>query len=278
MWWSPFRLFRLPSRGLALPSTADGERVYAIGDVHGRLDLLRRLFAQLGIDAGERRTRSTRLVLLGDLIDRGPNSRQVLEVARRMQTQNGGRVLVLCGNHEDMMLASANGHPSAQKLWIGNGGDATLRSYGLDPAAFLGLAPLERAEAIKSAVGLEMLEWLRALPLTYRSGDYFFCHAGVRPSVPLDRQRRWDLLWIRDEFTTSEAQHGAVIVHGHSEAHQVEVRPNRINVDTRAYRSGNLTAVGLQGPLRWFVSTAVRYRYESDLAGAVSGPASDGSP
>jgi serine/threonine protein phosphatase 1 len=177
-----------------------------------------------------------------------------------------------------MILASASGHPSAQKLWIGNGGDATLRSYGLDPSAFLGLAPLERAEAIRSVVGAEMLEWLHALPLTYQSGDYFFCHAGVRPSLPLDRQRRWDLLWIRDEFTTSEAQHGAVIVHGHSETDQVEVRPNRINVDTGAYRSGNLTAVGLQGPLRWFVSTAVRYRHEPNLAGPMSGSASDGSP
>jgi len=266
--WLSFHLDRLLTHRGSLPSTAAGERVYAIGDVHGRLDLLRRLISQLSADAYPGRRRSTRLVFLGDLIDRGPCSRQVLELVRRMNLHSPERLVVLCGNHEDMMLASANGHPAAQKLWLANGGDATLHSYGIDSGEFMGLASSERATVIKMAVGEEMLDWLEALPLAYRSGDYFFCHAGVRPGSPLNKQRREDLLWIREEFTTSERRHGAVIVHGHSEADEVEVTASRINVDTGAYRSGKLSAVGLQGSLRWFVSTAVRYRTESDLAQA----------
>jgi diadenosine tetraphosphatase ApaH/serine/threonine PP2A family protein phosphatase len=270
--WLSVGLSRLFNRERSLPTTATGERIYAIGDVHGRLDLLRRLITQLGADANTPRKCSARIVFLGDLIDRGPHSREVLEFVRRMHSKNPDRVTLLCGNHEDMMLASANGHAAAQKLWLANGGDATLRSYGLNPAEFMDLAPSERGAAITRAVGADMLDWLGALPLADRSGDYFFCHAGVRPGLPLNMQRREDLLWIRGEFTNSEEKHGAVIVHGHSERDEVQVTSNRINVDTSAYRSGNLTAVGLQGPLRWFVSTAERYWNRSDLAAASGRP------
>jgi serine/threonine protein phosphatase 1 len=186
-----------------------------------------------------------------------------------MQLQNFDRVVVLCGNHEEMLLASADGNASAQRLWLETGGDATLRSFGLDPTEFMRRAPLNRGDALRQAVGRDMLAWLEALPLVYRSGGYFFCHAGVRPRVPLDEQRREDLLWIRREFLEDEGFHGAVIVHGHSETDEVEVRLNRINVDTAAHRSGKLTAVGLQGSLRWFISTAQQCLQRSDLDAAL---------
>ena len=246
-------------------STVANDRVYAVGDVHGRLDLFRQLLNQVEADARSQANRPSRIILLGDLIDRGPQSSQMLEFARAMQLQNRGRVVVLCGNHEDMLIASADGNADAQRLWLANGGDATLKSYGLDLPAFIRLSPEERGRALRDAVGLETLRWLKALPSAYRTAEYFFCHAGVRPGIALDEQRREDLLWIRREFLESSDSHGAVIVHGHSETQEVEVRPNRINVDTSAYRSGELTAVGLQGPYKWFISTARKCLTRSDF-------------
>lgn len=252
------------------PTTLEGTRVYAVGDIHGRLDLLQQLLRQLEADVGSRGSRSTRIVLLGDLIDRGPHSRQVLELTRLMERNNRGRVVVLCGNHEELLLASADGHADAQRLWMECGGDATLRSYGLDPVKFGKLSPEKRAFTLQRHIGLDMLRWLAGLPLYWRNGDYFFCHAGVRPGVPLENQRREDLLWIRREFLQSQNHHGAVIVHGHCEVGDVEVRNNRIGVDTSAYRSGELTAVGLQGSFRWFISTTRKYLSRSDLDSALA--------
>jgi len=261
-------LFR---RAPATPETAAGERVYAVGDVHGRLDLLRRLTRTLEADAaGETARDRTRIVFLGDLVDRGPHSRQVLELVRFLQRRNPERIVSLLGNHEEMLLASAHGEAEAQRVWLRNGGDATLHSYRLDPAEFTGLAPAERGRALRQAVGADMLAWLEARPLSWQSGDYFFCHAGVRPGVPLTKQRREDLLWIRQPFLGSERAHGAVIVHGHSESDAAEVAHNRINVDTGAHRSGELTAVGLQGACRWFLSTAKTYLTRGDLEAALA--------
>ncbi len=253
------RLANLFFRLRGHPVTANGERVYAIGDVHGRLDLFRILIRQIEADVSTRGRRSTRIVLLGDLIDRGSHSHELLVLAKRLHLRNSGRIVVLRGNHEEMLLASADGNASAQRLWVENGGDATLRSYGLDAAEFMRLTPEKRGRVLWRAVGADMLAWLESRPLVFRSGNYFFCHAGIRPGVPLENQRREDLLWIRREFVTSDQSHGAVIVHGHSATDAVEVSHNRINVDTAAYRSGQLTAVGLEGPYRWFLSTTERY-------------------
>lgn len=260
-----------------LPTPADGERLYAIGDVHGRLDLFRALIKRLEADAVGRGKMPTRLIVLGDLIDRGPHSRNVLELVMRMQLQNDDHFVVLRGNHEEMLLASAEGDASAQRLWLANGGDATLRSYGLDPAGFVELTPEQRGGALRQAIGAEMLAWLASLPVRFLSGDYFFCHAGIRPGIALAKQRREDLLWIRNDFVSSDRWHGAVVVHGHNEASDAEVRANRINVDTAAYRTGQLTAVGLQGPFRWFISTAQRYLNRADLEAALVGRAATGS-
>jgi serine/threonine protein phosphatase 1 len=266
----PWRKLAALFRHKTLPATSHGTRVYAVGDVHGRLDLLQQLLRQLEADVGSRGARSTRLILLGDLIDRGPHSRQVLELVRLMQMHNRGRVVVLCGNHEEMLLASADGHAEAQRLWLECGGDATLRSYGLDPLGFMSLSPEKRGFTLQKEIGADMMDWLGSLPLSWRNGDYFFCHAGVRPGVRLENQRRQDLLWIRREFLDSQRHHGAVVVHGHCETSEVEVRKNRISVDTGAYRSGELTAVGLQDSFRWFISTRRKLLSRTDLDGALA--------
>ena len=143
----------------------------------------------------------------------------------------------------------------AQNVWLANGGDATLLSFGIAPELFTASSPQERGIMIRQHIGDEVLDWLRSLPLCYRSGDYYFCHAGVRPGIPLEAQERADLLWIRDEFLVSKSWHGAVVVHGHSEADAVEEIHNRINIDTGAYRTDILTAMGLEGTSRWFIST-----------------------
>jgi serine/threonine protein phosphatase 1 len=246
---------RKTTQGLStssLPATADGERIYAIGDVHGRLDLLELLMRRMERDVQSRDECPTRVILLGDLIDRGPYSRQLLDLAQRSHSD---RVTVLLGNHEDLLLESAYGNAAAQRAWLQLGGDATLRSFGLDSRELGAASADDMADALCEVLGDRTLAWLDSLPLWFESGDYFFCHAGIRPGVPLHRQRRQDLLAIRKKFLSSQQYHGAVIVHGHSETDQIVFDRNHINVDTAAYRTGVLSAVGLQGTLQWSIAT-----------------------
>jgi serine/threonine protein phosphatase 1 len=236
------------------PRTAADERVFAIGDIHGRLDLFRALLDRMGEDVDARDDCLTRIVVLGDFIDRGPDSAGLIAAFRQMQ-RHSDRFTVLLGNHESLLLDSAAGIGPAQKLWLRVGGDATLRSFGMDvDAAAKGDPPLFARQVIEH-LGQDVLAWLRTLPLTDVSGDYQFCHAGVRPGVPLERQRREDLLWIRSDFLESPRWHGAVIVHGHSETEHATFAHNRINIDTGAYRTGILTALGLQDMARWLIAT-----------------------
>jgi serine/threonine protein phosphatase 1 len=226
------------------PATDKGERIYAIGDVHGRLDLLTMMFDRIGAHTGARApARSTHVVMIGDLIDRGPDSAGVLRYLFRLQARSS-TLLVLRGNHEELMLRALAGEPGMMRAWIRTGGDATLRSFGVEP-------PVDDSEtlpainALLAAMPSGMLEWLRGLPMTARSGDYLFCHAGIRPGVPIKRQSRDDLLWIRGDFLEDDTDHGVIVVHGHSISADVDARPNRIGIDTGAYRTGRLTALCL---------------------------------
>lgn len=243
------KFFRFGSTPTTLPATGKGDRIYAIGDVHGRLDLLRDLLQKVERhNATLPRCQNLFVVLLGDLIDRGDHSAQVLSFLHGVQ-QKTGRLLVLKGNHEDLMLRALDGEPGMMKAWMRFGGDKTLRSFGIEP-------PKSEEEMfacsrmLASAIPRDIVEWLRALPLSARSGDYFFCHAGIRPGVPLKRQVEADLLWIRKEFLEDATDHGTVIVHGHSISDDVQVRENRIGIDTGAYRTGVLTALFLEGTER----------------------------
>jgi serine/threonine protein phosphatase 1 len=236
------------------PATAAGERLYAIGDIHGCYDLWLDLLARIedharALPPGPR----PRLILLGDLVDRGPASRQVLHLAYEAQRQNGD-ITVLLGNHELMMLDAVSGRRGAMELWLRSGGRDTLRSLGIIPPSgpFSSKALVAH---IRETMPAEWLEWLQTLPLSVRSGDYFFCHAGVRPGIAIKRQIRRDLLWIREEFVRDAGDHGLVIVHGHSIARRAEVRHNRIGIDTGAYHSGELSALYLEGTSRALLST-----------------------
>ena len=238
---------------LRQPATDRGDRIYAIGYVHGRLDLLRELLAKLEAhDASLPAPKNCHILLLGDLVDRGPDSAGVVKFLHEVATKTD-RIIVLQGNHESMMLQALDGEPGVLRAWLRVGGRETLQSYGIDPDRFA--ADSELIAHANQVIPRAHLEWLRSLPLTARSGDYFFCHAGVRPGVPLRKQAAVDLLWIREEFLEAEHAYGAVVVHGHSVHTTVESRPNRIGIDTGAYRTGVLTAICLEGTGRTIIST-----------------------
>jgi serine/threonine protein phosphatase 1 len=248
-------LFRSEQRGA---QSLLRERIYAIGDIHGRLDLLRTLLGAIEADARTRNPLPTRLVILGDFIDRGPDSRELMCI---FAGEKSGRVVVLKGNHEAALVDALRGDHDALDLWMAHGGNETLRSFGatdsdLDPDDSRALIELARKVIPKSLVN-----WLEKLPVFYRQGQYYFVHAGVRPGVPLDRQSIDDQLWIRDEFTQSKDNHGAVIVHGHSVNEEgVVFCNNRIGVDTGAYRTELLSAAGLEGDDQWVVNTGSSIR------------------
>jgi serine/threonine protein phosphatase 1 len=198
---------------------------------------------------------SLHVVFLGDIVDRGPDSMKVIEFLYDLQSKSE-RVVVLLGNHEDAMLQAIDGNPEMLRDWMRVGGAATVRSFGLDPFA-AGDDPGRYLRQLRAAVPREWVAWLRKLPLTARSGDYLFCHAGIRPGVVMRRQTRNDLLWIRDDFLDDPRDHGAVIVHGHSIEPEVLIRANRIGIDTGAYRTGELTALYLEGEKQEIIAATI---------------------
>ncbi len=235
------------------PAIPPGQRVYAVGDVHGRIDLLYQLLQMLERDNAERAPMQTILVFLGDLIDRGPASRQVADRVRA--GVNWAKTIALIGNHEAVMLDVLDGHVETLSQWLHFGGIETLESWGIPRQKIEMGTRIEILEALRAAVTQEERAWLRRMRSSLRIGDYYFVHAGVRPNVPLDKQIDDDRLWIRKDFLESRKKFGPMIVHGHSISHGVEQRPNRIGLDTGAYLTGKLTAIGLHGRDRWFLST-----------------------
>ena len=215
---------------------------YAVGDVHGSLDKLIELMHLCDNDAAGR---PMRYIFLGDYIDRGPDSRAVVQILIELQREHPGRDVFLKGNHEDMLACAADSHLFEER-WLSNGGTATLKSYGVDSAA---------------ALPREDVVWSRQLPLFFDDGQHFFVHAGVHPDRPLDRQDEFDLLWIRKPFLTSHKDFGRLIVHGHTPLPNglPDLRPNRINLDTGAFLGRPLTAAVFIpneiGPVRFLQST-----------------------
>ena len=235
-------------------SIAAGERIYAIGDIHGRLDLFTTLIDLIRHDVEQRAVCRTRLLLIGDLIDRGPDSASLLATIRPHVTQNQG-LIVLKGNHEQIMVEALQGDREALAGWLRFGGDQTLRSWGIPDAAFDGDLD-EIYAAAKQAVPGDVIDWLDNLPTSYQSGDFFFVHAGIKPGVALKKQNERDMLWIGDQFLAHEEFHPAIIVHGHSIVEDGPIfQNNRIALDTGAYRTGKLSAVAFEGTRKWTITT-----------------------
>lgn len=236
------------------PSTAEGERVYAIGDIHGRYDLFRRIFDKVihHWESAPPTFQTIKIVLLGDIIDRGSDSAECLDFAHELVTQSD--VKLLLGNHEDLLLKSIAGNSVAQEIWLANGGLAFLQNFGIS-SPLPGEDSFDFAERIVSGVPPHLINMLQEAPLTLRSGDYLFVHAGVKPGVALHRQSEQDLLFIRETFTKSSRWHGAMVVHGHSIVEQIEFHDNRIAVDTGAYKSGRLSCLCLEGRRRQVLHT-----------------------
>lgn len=224
----------------------DDTCVYAIGDVHGYSDLLDALHARIRAHAEAAGIKRRVLVHLGDYVDRGPDSKGVLE--RLAASWPGWERVDLMGNHESLMLDFIDGTRDG-RVWFANGGLQTLESYGVDTAR---AEPFLRADLIR-ALGETGLRRLRALRLSHREGGYFFAHAGVRPGVPLDAQRAEDLLWIREAFLRAEFDPGAVVVHGHTIHPEPADLPHRIAIDLGVYRHFRLGAVALSGAKREFL-------------------------
>lgn len=241
------------AKSRAEPSGAKGYRAYVVGDVHGRLDLLEELLAKIHAELQHRPSAKTLLVFVGDLIDRGPSSAQVIERLRTYRRE-GIRPVFLLGNHEEVLLRILKGDAQLITKWRWFGGAESLESYGVDPSQFSHLTDEEALALVRRAIPKEHVEFLESFADSCRFGDYLFVHAGIRPGVELEQQRQSDLRWIREPFLLDESDHGFVVVHGHTIAREVEVRPNRIGIDTGAYRTGVLTALAIEGPERWLVA------------------------
>ncbi len=238
--------------------------VYAIGDIHGRSDLLDRLHEAIIADARRRKPGRAVVVYLGDYIDRGGDSAGVI---RRLiapfegAPKNAIERVFLRGNHEAMMLDFLDGDSALLDRWVWNGGVPTLESYGLAPMiggrddphgdGWAGAVRADLARALPPAHAA----FLRGLGSHCRIGDLFFVHAGVRPGTALEAQSPADLLWIRDDFLLSAADFGALVVHGHTVAPEPRVLANRIGIDTGAYKSGRLTAARFEGDTVAFLGT-----------------------
>jgi serine/threonine protein phosphatase 1 len=240
---------------LGYARAADGYRAYAIGDVHGRLDLLEQLLSEIERDRSERPTPKTLLVFLGDLIDRGPHSAQVIERLRTYSSDDA-RTVFLLGNHEEVLLRILDGDTSLIPSWLQFGGRQCLQSYGADSRR-IALETDEKAlEIIRGVIPEAHVAFLNSFIDSCRFGDYLFVHAGIRPGVAIDDQQQSDLRWIREPFLFDDTDHGCVVVHGHTICDEVEERPNRIGVDTGAYRTGILTALVVEGNERRYLQTA----------------------
>jgi serine/threonine protein phosphatase 1 len=237
------------------PSLPEGERVYAIGDVHGRLDLLNELLTLIDRDDEARPAARTTLILLGDLIDRGPHAASVVERMMRLHAASD-RFHAIKGNHEEVMLAALGGDEAAMRLFLRIGGIQTLESYGV------GLDDLPDGEEIETliprmqaAIPPDHAAFLAAMENSVEMGDYLFVHAGIRPGVPIADQDPVEQRWIRDSFLDHLGHHGRMVVHGHSITAEPVLRPNRMGIDTGAYYSGVLTALGLEGTEHWLLQT-----------------------
>jgi serine/threonine protein phosphatase 1 len=234
------------------------QRVYAIGDIHGRLDVLDELLDKISSDSDLRGDASTTIVVLGDLIDRGPQSAEVVERLRTYRP-SFAKTVFLMGNHEEILLRILGGETGILHDWLRFGGAECVRSYGIDP---IDLQCRDRSEALRMlrrSIPRRHLKFIARFVDSASFGRYLFVHAGIRPGVPLAQQLPQDLRWIRGPFLDDNSDHGRIVVHGHSISETIEVRSNRIGLDTGAFSTGVLTAMGVEDDETWFLQTAIAH-------------------
>lgn len=246
---------RKPARPIDSATVPEGRRVYAIGDVHGRNDLLQQLLQKIVMDDGERGAAKSEIIFLGDLVDRGPDSAGVLETAMQLKA-TAGNVRFLMGNHEEVYLAAATGDEKSVRFFNRIGGRETILSYDISMKEYIELDMVQLAKRIPTLFPQEHVDFVSGFEDQIVVGDYAFVHAGIRPGLPLSEQRKKDLRWIREEFLATEAAHEKVIVYGHTISDEVVEAGNRIGIDTGAYYSNKLTALALQGSDRWYLDTS----------------------
>jgi serine/threonine protein phosphatase 1 len=237
------------------PSLPQGIRIYTIGDIHGRLDLLDKLLGRIAQDQSSRPVERPIFVFLGDYIDRGKWSRETID---RLISQGAAHESVfLRGNHE-LIAANFQADPTKMEQWMRLGGRETLASYGVRPEQFSRRGRMEAAQAaFHQALPAAHQQFFDSLRDSFTCGDYFFAHAGARPYVELSQQTEYDLLWIRSEFLNSTYDFGKIIVHGHTPTSKVEIRPNRINIDTGAFATDCLSCLVLEGVELALIDTVV---------------------
>lgn len=233
----------------------DGTVIYAIGDLHGRSDLLARMHGLILADGERRRARRRMVVYLGDYVSRGPDSRGLIDMLLDRPLP-GFEQVALRGNHEDLILRFLDGELGAGGHWLDYGGIQALASYGIDWTGDQTAASLGRLrEVFAAAFPATHLAFFRSLKVFHVEGGYLFVHAGLKPGIPLAAQETRDMMWIRSSFLGSEADFGRLIVHGHCVSREPDVRANRIGIDTGAYRTGHLTCVVCEGDRRTFLQT-----------------------
>ena len=223
------------------PVPPAGVRIYAVGDIHGRLDLLNQLLALIEVDIKSRPVIRPLYVFLGDYIDRGHSSRETID--RLIEHEQTTESVYLKGNHEQLALKCLV-DPGRFDQWMRLGGVETLASYGLAMQSLARGGPIARLQSeFHAALPQAHFQFFRELRTSFSCGDFFFVHAGVRPRVALSEQKEEDLLWIREEFLNSNQDFGKIVIHGHTPTHEVDVASNRINIDTGAFATGRLSCL-----------------------------------
>jgi len=246
--FSPLRqIFRPKATETPQPAVPPGTRYYVIGDIHGRLDLFEALIAAVEADDAARSEARTVMVLLGDLVDRGPDSAGV--VARARAWQQARKVVLLAGNHEEMFLESFD-DPVMLRHFLRHGGRHTVLSYGVPPERYDAATFDELRALMAAAVPAEDLHFLASGRDYHVAGDYLMVHAGIAPDVALEEQQPHHLRWIREPFLDYDLPHERFVIHGHTITETVDEQSNRMGIDTGAYRSGRLTALALEGTER----------------------------